>query len=401
MTEQALKDPALLLPQAKEIKPLLVEMRRHIHEHPELSFQEKETAAYVANKLREFGLTVRENIGDTGVIGEIGSGDKITGIRADMDALPIQEKNPESYCSKNDEVMHACGHDAHTASALGVAMLFSRLHAEGKLKGRFRFLFQPAEEAVNEEGLSGASLMMRDGCLDNLSTLIAIHIHPGMPTGMLGFKKGTFLAACDSFTIKVKGVGGHGGYPENTVDAVVLACNLVQSLQTLISRRKSALSPAVLTIGGIRSNTFRPNIVSEEVELTGTIRYFDESLSSFFESEIRKMDKMLEPFGASLELKYQRENPSLHNDEELTAHLRQVAVDMLGAEKVMDLPLELGAEDFSFYTNKIPAVFAIVGCGIEGSPREIHTSRMDIDEDALVYGTAFLASAALSIANSN
>ena len=199
-----------MLSKAKSIKSQIVEMRRHIHANPELSFDEHKTANFVATKLRELGFTVNENIGATGVIGEIGEGSHIVGIRADMDALPIQEKNPEAYCSTQEKVMHACGHDAHTAAALGAAMILSEMHKTNQLKGKFRFLFQPAEEAVNEAGLSGASMMMNDGCLKDMSSLVAIHVHPGMPTGTLGFKSGTFLAACDSFQITVKGVGGHG-----------------------------------------------------------------------------------------------------------------------------------------------------------------------------------------------
>ena len=390
-----------ILTQAEQLKPLLIEMRRHIHANPELSFEEHATAEYVQKKLLALGYQVKPNIGGTGVLAEIGEGEKIVGIRADMDALPISEKNPAEYCSTKEQVMHACGHDAHTAAALGAANLLARLNEQNKLPTRFRFIFQPAEEACNDDGLSGASMMMKDGCLDKLSSLVAIHVHPGMPTGTLGFKSGTFLAACDSFHITLKGRGGHGGYPENTVDAIVLASNLIQSLQTIISRRKSALSPAVLTIGGIKSNTFRPNIVAEEVEMVGTIRYFDEHLSQFFENEILNANKMLEPWGASLTLKYFRENPPLHNDEKLTSRLHETANALLGQDKVLSLPLELGAEDFSFYTKHIPSVFAIVGCGIEGSPREIHTSTFDIDENALVYGTAFLTAAALDMANDN
>ncbi len=387
-----------ILSEARKLKETLVAMRRHIHSNPELSFLESQTADFVVSKLKPLGYQIRANIGGTGVLADIGDSQSKIGIRADMDALPIQEENPHDYCSKNKGVMHACGHDVHTASALGAAMILSDLKKQGKLEGSYRFLFQPAEETVNEDGLSGASLMMREGCLDDLKALIAIHVHPGMPTGILGFREGTFLAACDSFTLTVKGKGGHGAYPEDTVDAVVLACNLVQTLQTLISRRKSALSPAVLTIGGIKSNTYRPNIIADSVELVGTVRYFEEGLSEFFEAEIIKAGKMLEPYGASLQLEYRRENPSLINNADVNSSLKDTAREMIGPDRVLDLPMELGAEDFSFYSRKIPSVFAIVGCGIEGSPREIHTSTFDIDEDALVYGSALLAASAISLA---
>lgn len=395
MTEPSATD---LLAKAGSLKSTIVAARRHIHSHPELSFHERETATYVAAQLAPLAYDLRKSAAGTGLIAEIGEADEVIGIRADMDALPIQEINEQEYCSKNEKVMHACGHDVHTAAAIGAATILSELKKEGKLKGRYRFIFQPAEEMVNEEGQSGASLMMQEGCLDKLKALIAIHVHPGMPTGTLGFRNGTFLAACDSFEIIIRGRGGHGAHPEDTEDVVVLACGLVQNLQTIISRRKSALSPAVLTIGGIKSDTYRPNIITDKVSLTGTVRYFDESLSQFFQNEITLAAKALEAFGARVELEYKRENPTLFNDVSVTSTIKEVAISMIGPDKVIDLPLELGAEDFSFYTKKVPSSFAIVGCAIEGSPREIHTSTFDIDEDALVYGTALLCAGALRLA---
>ncbi len=399
MTNKTIIAAEQVLERAWQEKDELLATRRHIHAHPELSFNETQTASFLAAKLEKLGYRVKRNVGGTGLVAEIGDQGKLIGVRADMDALPITENNKNEYCSKNEGIMHACGHDAHSAAALGAASLIASFRKSSRLQGRFRFLFQPAEETVNEEGLSGASLMIKDGSLDEMQALIGIHVHPGMPTGILGFREGTFLAACDSFKITVIGKGGHGAHPEDTVDAVVLASNLVQTLQTLISRRKSALSPAVLTIGGIRSNTFRPNIVAEEVELLGTVRYFDETLSSFFESEILQAGKMLEPFGARMHLKYTRENPALVNDSRLTENLKNAAIELLGSDNVIDLPLELGAEDFSFYTNKIPSVFAIVGCAIPGSPREIHTSSFDIDENSLVYATALLCLGAIRLSS--
>lgn len=390
-----------ILNRAKALKERLVEMRRHIHKHPELSFEEKTTAKYAAAKLADLGYQIKENIGGTGVVADIGKDGPIIALRADMDGLPIQEENPQDYCSQNAQVMHACGHDAHTSSAIGAASILADLLRSGQISGRYRILIQPAEEQVNAEGLSGASMMMNDGCLDGVSALIGTHVFPSFPAGMLGFRDGTFLAACDSFDITVIGKGGHGAHPEHTVDAVVLASALVQNLQTLISRRKSALEPAVLTIGGIRSKTYRPNIIAEEVELTGTIRYFQKDLSAFFQSEIAKFDEILKLQGGRMKLEYRNENPPLVNDSKLNTTLKELAVQMLGAEKVIDLPMELGAEDFSFYTAKVPSLFVIIGAAIDGDPRELHTPRFDINEDALVYASAIMAAGAVKLSQDN
>lgn len=395
---------ASFLDRAAKLKSKLVEMRRHIHCNPELSFSENSTGKYAAEILRKTGYTVRDEVGGTGVIADIastGAKGPIIAIRADMDALPIQEDNPNEYCSKNSGVMHACGHDAHTACALGAAQILADLVSSGEVSGRYRLIFQPAEETVNAEGISGATVMMNNGCLDDVAALVGTHVFPEIPVGMLGFRSGTFLAACDSFDIKIIGRGGHGAQPENTVDAIVLAAELVQHLQTIISRRKSALEPAVLTIGGIRSKTYRANIIAEEVELTGTIRYFGDQMSEFFKNEILKLGEILKVQGARMELQYRTENPPLVNNEQLNENLRALAVDLLGEDKIVDVPMELGAEDFSFYTNKVPSLFIVVGAAIDGDHRELHSPRFDINEDALIYGTAIMVASAVHLSSKN
>ncbi len=395
---------ASFLERAAKLKSQLVEMRRHIHSNPELSFSENSTGKYAAEILRKTGYVVRDEVGGTGVIADIaspGATGSYVAIRADMDALPIQENNPNEYCSKNAGVMHACGHDAHTACALGAAQILADLVSSGEVAGRFRLIFQPAEETVNADGISGATLMMNNGCLDDVSALVGTHVFPEIPVGMLGFRSGTFLAACDSFDIRIIGKGGHGAQPENTVDAIVIAAEMVQHLQTIISRRKSALEPAVLTIGGIRSKTYRANIIAEEVELTGTIRYFSAQMSAFFKNEILKLGEMLKFQGARMELQYRTENPPLVNNEQLNEKLRALACQMIGENKIVDVPMELGAEDFSFYTDKVPSLFIVVGAAIEGDHRELHSPRFDINEDALIYGSAIMAASAVHLACEN
>lgn len=386
---------------SQNYKNELIRIRRHIHANPELSFAETQTREFVSTELSKLNFQQRPCQQSTGLIAEIGEGTEFVAIRADLDALPIEETNRCSYTSANKGVMHACGHDAHTACLLGAAYILGQLNKKGQLPGKYRLIFQPAEEMVNSEGLSGASMLMKEGVLDNVQALLALHVHPGLPTGAFGFKEGAFLAACDSFNIKVKGKGGHGAYPETAVDAIVLSANLIQSLQTLISRRKSALSPAVLSIGGIKSNTFRPNIIAEEVELTGTVRYFDPEFSKLVQDELKSQGKLLEAMGGKMELDYKQENPILINDAGLSCRLKNLALELVGEQNVVDLPAELGAEDFAFYTTKVPSLFAILGAAIDGSPRELHSSSFDINEDALVYGAAFLAAGAIRLSQSS
>ncbi|HJY87317.1 MAG TPA: M20 family metallopeptidase [Candidatus Acidoferrales bacterium] len=379
------------LRRARALQPKLVKLRRQIHAHPELSFKERDTARLITNTLFELGYEVRLGVGGTGVIGEIGEGRTIV-VRADMDALPINEANDCAYASRNEGVMHACGHDVHVTCALGAAMLIAETAPKN---GRVRFLFQPAEETVNEDGKSGAVLVMESGATHEAEAVIALHVDPRLPVGKIAVREGAVLAACDSIDITVRGVGSHGAFPELGVDAVVLASNVVQSLQTVVSRRKSALSPVVLTIGGIKSNTFRPNILAEEVELTGTLRYFDAYLSEVLPAEVRKACSVAEALGGSHQLRYNQDNPALVNDPQLTNLIRFVGKQILGQANVLEGTREMGAEDFSFYSRVLPSCFFFLGSAIKGSPRKLHTPTFDIDEAAQPIGAAMLAEAAL------
>lgn len=387
-----------LLSQAKKMSAQLVQMRRHIHANPELSFKENQTGTYAAGILKELGYKVTEKVGGTGVLAELGEG-PFVGIRADMDALPIQETTGAAYASKNSGVMHACGHDAHTACALGAAKLLAQARKEGDFKGSVRFLFQPAEEMVDEKGQSGAGLLIQGGALKDLRALVGLHVWPGLPAGSIAIKKGHFLAACDSFTVTIKGKGGHGAYPDATIDPIVISALVVQSIQTVMSRRKSALDPAVLTIGGIRSSSFRPNIVPDNVELIGTVRYFEPKLSAFFEKEVRAACEIARVYGADFDLVWRSENPVLTNDEELSDLVVEAGGSILGRDRVIiHNAVELGAEDFAFYTALVPSCFVALGTQIEGQQIEFHNPNFDINEDALPVGSALLAASALEMA---
>lgn len=385
-----------MLARAQLIAPELTKLRRAIHLQPELSFQEMGTAKFVAGKLLEIGYKPRLVANGIGVLAEIGEDrGPVVAIRADMDGLPIEETNAVDYCSATPGVMHACGHDAHTACLLGAAILLAEEHAKNKLPGRVRLIFQPAEETVNDDGKSGASLVMADGALQDAKCALALHVFPALPTGAIALKSGPLLAACDTFKILIKGVGTHGAFPELGVDAIVLASHVVQAVQTVISRRKSALEPAIVTIGGIKSSTHRPNIVSEEVEIIGTTRYFNADVGASIREEMTRCCRIAEAMGGSFELQYTHDTPALNNDPEITELVRNAALRIMSEDRIIAAPMEMGAEDFSFISNAVPACFIVLGAAIENDPRKLHTSTFDIDERALPLGAAILAQSAL------
>ncbi len=384
-----------MLERARAIHADLSAVRRAIHARPELSFQERETALMVAAAMKELGYEVSQNIGGEGVVAQRGEGRTIA-IRADMDALPIQEADNGVYRSQTKGVMHACGHDVHTSCALGAARLLASLFEEGAIGGRIRFLFQPAEETINEEGKSGAVLMLEEGAIENVDALIGLHVDPKLPAGKIAVRQGALLAACDSFNITVRGRSCHGAQPEQGIDAIILASQIVQSLQTVISRRKSPLQPAVLTIGGIKSATYRPNVVAAEVELTGTLRYFDQSVHDMALQEINNICSIASVFGGSFELDYVHDTPALYNDEAICALVSSVGRQLLGTENVVNIDPQLGADDFSHFTAHVPSCYLVLGACIEESPRDLHTPTFDIDEAALPVGAAILAQTALA-----
>jgi amidohydrolase len=376
----------------------IVEMRRHIHAHPDLSFAEHATANYVADRLTELGYTPRLLAGGTAVVAELGdiAGATIA-LRADMDALPIEENTNASYSSRKKGVMHACGHDAHTSCLLGAAQLLSERNAKTPLKGRVRFLFQPAEEGTNKEGKSGASLMIEAGALSGVSAAVALHTYTELEPGKLMVRSGPLLAACDTFKLTIKGVGAHGAMPELGVDAIVLASHVVQAVQTIASRRKSALEPAVITIGGIKSATYRPNIVAEEVEIIGTARYFNPALVDLIKPELERCASLAQAMGGSFALEYTRENPVLNNDERVTQRVGAAIERLLGGQAAVEGTMLLGAEDFAFISDAVPSCFVFLGAEVKGDRRKFHTAQFDIDESALPIGAAVLAEAALEL----
>lgn len=397
-SKDALPAPSIssdIMKAAELEQPNLIKWRRTIHSNPELSFAEVQTSRYVADELFKMGFEVKTGIAGTGITAEMGTGKTVI-IRADLDALPIEEEGGKEYCSKNSGVMHACGHDAHSACVLGAASMVAKAFACGALtKGRIRFLFQPAEEMVNAEGRSGAAMMIEENALAGAEAIIALHVFPDVPTGQISIKDGHFLAACDSFDIVIRGSQSHGAYPHEGVDAIVLASHVVQAIQTIISRRKSALDPAVMSLGGIRSTTYRHNIIAEEVTLTGTARYFDTSLHKLLKDELHRACSIATTFGGSYSLNYVQDNPPVINDQGITNIVRSCAERLIGPENVLNAQLQMGADDFGFFSAQLPGCYFFLGAEIAGDRRKIHTPQFDIDENALPIGAAILASSAM------
>lgn len=383
---------------ANSIQHRLVEHRRLIHANPELSFKEEETAKYVEKQLKEMGLDPAIGIGKTGVTVDIGDKNKgkTVAIRADMDALPINESNDNEYCSKNQGVMHACGHDAHTAMGLGAAEILAK---NPPTNGCIRIVFQPAEEDTNEDGISGAGLMINDGAFNNVEAVFANHVIPEIEPGKIAVRSGPLLAACDRFDLKIKGKGTHGAYPQMGNDPIIIATHIIQAFQTIVSRKSSALEPLLITVGGIKSNTYRPNIISDSVEITGTIRYFFDTTKDIVTREIENIAKIAQNMGGDYELRYINENPAVVNCENLSSIVKETGSKILGKSNVVEAELQMGADDFSFLSQKMPACYFFLGAQIKESPRKLHTETFDINEDCMPIGTGILTASAINFLN--
>lgn len=375
--------------EARKLQDEIVRVRRHLHQNPELSFAETETARLAADKLGSLGYSVREGVGRTGVVADLGSGTTIA-IRADMDALPIEETNDVPYCSRARGVMHACGHDAHVSIALAAA----RLLAENKAPGRIRMLMQPAEEYGDSEGRSGAYRMIEDGALQEVSAVIGLHVDASLPSGKVGILDGPIMAAVDGFTLKIKGKGGHGAYPESCVDAIVIGAQVVQAIQQIVSRRISALEPSIVTIGSFKSSSSRGNVIAEEVHMEGTFRSFSEATRQSLREELDRACSIARALGGDYELKYELGYPPTVNDPDIARVMREVAGDLLGKERVVEVPKKTWSEDFSLFANEVPGAFMFFGVEIEGSTRSHHSPDFDIAEADLYAGAAILAETA-------
>ena len=387
-----------MLKRAQRLSETLVALRRAVHRHPELGFQELRTAGLIADRLAELDISVRSGVAKTGVVGDLaarGSAGPCIALRADMDALPIQEESEASYASEVPGVMHACGHDVHVACLLGAAQLLAEAAAEGRLRGRVRFLFQPAEEMQDDEGLSGAMRMVNEGMMEGVDAVVGLHVWADVPVGTIGIREGVTTAYPDKFVLVVKGQEAHGAYPQEGVDAISLAAQVIQALQTVVSRRLDPTRGKVLTVGTIEGGSAQ-NVLAGEVTMTGTIRTFEPETRETLMSEMEQACGVARALGGDFELTVIPGYIPIINDAGLTALVRQVCVDLLGRENVQDQPLEMGGEDFSYFAREAPGCFFWLGGGFPGEPKRIHHHpRFDVDERCLPLGAALLAETAI------
>lgn len=377
---------------AGKFAPEIVACRRHLHMYPELSFHEVRTQEFVEQKLKEYGLLNMKRMAKTGVVVLLegkNPGKKVVALRADLDALPIQETNSADYKSKHDGVMHACGHDVHTSSLLGVARILNELRSE--FEGTVKFIFQPGEEKLP----GGASLMIREGVLENPKPAVVIgqHVMPQIPAGKVGFRKGLYMASTDEIYVRVKGKGGHGAMPHLTIDPVMITAQMLVALQQIVSRHAKPSLPTVLSFGKVIANG-ATNVIPDEVYLEGTFRTLNEEWRDDAHRRMKLMaESIATSMGGSVDFNIVRGYPFLINDEVLTERVRGYAEDYVGKENVEDLDIWMAAEDFSFYSQKAPACFYRLGVRNEarGIISSVHTSTFDIDESALETGMGLMA----------
>ncbi len=384
-----------MLKKAEEIKDEIIRLRRDIHANPELGFEEVRTAALVADTLAEIGYDdVKTQVGRTGVTAQIGNSDGPTiGIRADMDALPILEETEHDFQSTNPGVMHACGHDAHTAMLLGVAHLLRQDFVENsdKWKGNVRLLFQPCEEKFDEDGISGASAMIDDQAMDGIDHVIALHVISNLESGICQFHDGYGHAAVDSFEAWIHGDGGHGAYPHTGSDPLYIMSAVLPNLYGIPSRYIDPMDPVVVSLGQVTAGA-APNVIPAEVYIQGTIRSMTDEVREQLWAEIDKAFQLAEVLGGSYELKIHKGYPAGFNDSTVNDWMRDVVTDLVGAEKVLNHRNGMGAEDFSYMSKMVPGAMFMLGAS--NGKGGHHTPLFDIDEDALPLGSAVLAETA-------
>ncbi len=375
---------------ATKLAPRLIEIRRHIHSHPELSAQEYQTAAFVAGVLSSNGVHVREAVGKTGVVGEVqgtGSARHLLAIRTDMDALPIQERTGLEYASKAEGIMHACGHDVHTTVGLGTAMVLSQLAEE--LPGNVRFLFQPAEEISQ-----GASWMVQDGAMENVTAVLSVHVFPSIPAGTVGIRYGALTAAADDLEIIIVGESGHGARPHEAIDAIWIAAQVITTLQQAISRTQNPLRPVVLSIGQIIGGR-APNVIADHVKLRGTVRSLHPESRANLPSWIENIvANVCQSYGAQYTVNYRPGTPGVQNDLALSQLLQTAAEEAWGSDRVQVLTEpSLGAEDFSLYLEHAPGAMFRLGVGYENRAINypLHHPQFEVNESAIITGVVTLA----------
>lgn len=369
-----------------------ISFRRHIHSNPELSFEEFNTSTYVIEKLKSFGIDSIEKLATTGVVALIKGKNptkKTIALRADMDALPIIEQNDIPYKSKNEGVMHACGHDVHTSSLLGAARILNEV--KDQFEGTIKLIFQPGEEKIP----GGASLMIKAGVLQNPApkNILGQHVATQIPAGKVGFRPGMYMASADEIYITVKGKGGHAAMPDKNIDPILIASHIIVALQQIVSRNCDPRIPCVLSFGKI-IGLGATNIIPDEVKIEGTFRTMDEPWRKEAKVKMKKMaEAIADGMGAKCEFTILNGYPYLQNEPELTARMKKAAQEFLGEENVLDLDIWMAAEDFAYYTQQIDACFYRLGVRNEakGITSGVHTPTFNIDESALELGSGLMA----------
>ena len=376
----------------------VVGIRRHLHMNPELSFEEFQTSKYICTWLDKQNIPYRGGYVKTGIVAHIkgkNPNKKVIALRGDIDALPIQETNDVSYRSKNEGVMHACGHDVHTSSLMGVARVLNEM--KDQFEGTIKLVFQPGEELLP----GGASLMIKENALKkpDAELIIGQHVYPQLPAGKVGFRKGMYMASADEIYVTVKGEGGHAALPNKCVDPIVIASHLVVALQTIVSRHNSPITPSVLSFGRIEGLGVT-NIIPDEVKLEGTFRTFDETWRAEAKTKMKKMAKgIVEGMGGTCDFVIEDGYPFLTNDPEVTEDCWTAANEFLGEENVKALDLRMTSEDFSYYSQVMPSCFYRLGitAPVDGKVEGLHTSTFNIDEKALETSVGLMSFMALKL----
>jgi amidohydrolase len=380
-----------LLRRAYALQEEIKRWRRDIHMHPELGFHEHRTARLVADALRSLALEVETGVAKTGVVGRVGKGRPAVGIRADMDALAVQEANDLPYASQVPGVMHACGHDAHVAILLAVASLLADM--DDRPPGEIRLLFQPCEEEWDEEGKSGAPRMVEAGALEGLDAVLALHVDSGTPSGHVGLRGGHVTAAVDPYDAIILGVGCHSASPQSGVNPIFLLAQVVHAIQGIQSLRINPLQPAIISVEAVHAGA-STGVIPNEVHLHGNIRCFDSQVQRQLAAELEKALAITQSMGGDYRLTVRHTFPPTYNDPGVIAVLRQVAEEIVGADSVYEPPPEMFGEDFSYMAQQAPAAFFRLGVQIGDRDRPHHNPAFDVDESALPVGAAVLVGTA-------
>jgi amidohydrolase len=389
MTKEKIMDRQIL-DKARKIQEDLIAWRRDFHMYPELGFRETRTSLRVAKILENLSCYVRSGVGRTGVLAELGQGEPVIAIRADMDALPLQEANQVTYISQNPGVMHACGHDGHTAMLLGAATLLS----QEEFHGTVRFLFQPSEEVGDDEGISGAPRMIADGAMEGVDMVIALHVDPATPVGEILLESGPASGGVDSWFGTIFGKGGHGARPQHTIDPFYLAAHVILALDAIPSRRLSAFDPAVISIGSLHGGQTE-NVIPDRLEITGTLRYTEARVQEQIKIEMQHAFELTRVLGGDYSFRLETGTPPMLNHPDAVKLIRQAAGRIIGDERVKVPEKDLGAEDFGCFSELAPGAMFMLGALIAGDERLGHNPHFDIDESALPLGTAILVESAL------